>query len=474
MKRSKRIGILLCVLLAACAVTFALMGVEERKEQIKTSGEIIMEVASDSVQSLSWTYGENSFSFRRNNGSWLYEDDEDFPVDEEKIAALLDQFESFGVSFIIEDVEDLSVYGLDDPVCTIQFETEDQSTTMELGNFSEMDEERYVSIGDGNVYLAKVDPLDQFDAVLSDLIDHDESLSYDTVSQISFQGTDSYAIQYEENSTASYCADDVYFTQQDGTSLPLDTDRVESYLETLTTLSLTDYVTYHATEEELVSYGLDVPELTVTVDYTSTDDSGTDVSDSFVLSFSRNPEELAAAEEAEEKGETAEDITGYVRIGDSQIVYRVSAYTVESLMAYTYDDLRHREVLTADLADIDQLDITLDGADYTLTADESSEADARTWMYDGEQIDADELESALTELRASSTKSFTVDGTAGKEEICLTVYLNNENHPQVTIELYRYDGSQCLSKVDGETFALVPRADVVDLIEAVNAIILEQ
>lgn len=30
-----------------------------------------------------------------------------------------------------------------------------------------------------------------------------------------------------------------------------------------------------------------------------------------------------------------------------------------------------------------------------------------TWMYAGEQIDADKLESALTELRASSTESFT-------------------------------------------------------------------
>ena len=34
--------------------------------------------------------------------------------------------------------------------------------------------ERYVSIGDGNVYLVQNDPLDQFDAVLSDMIDHDD------------------------------------------------------------------------------------------------------------------------------------------------------------------------------------------------------------------------------------------------------------------------------------------------------------
>ena len=66
-----------------------------------------------------------------------------------------------------------------------------------------------------------------------------------------------------------------------------------------------------------------------------------------------------------------------------------------------------------------------------------------------------------------------MEGSAGKEEIRLTVYLENENHPKVEIELYRYDGSDCLAKVDGEILALISRSDVVELIEAVNAIVLK-
>lgn len=45
----------------------------------------------------------------------------------------------------------------------------------------------------------------------------------------------------------------------------------------------------------------------------------------------------------------------------------------------------------------------------------------------------------------------------------MTFYLDNENQPEVTIQLYRYDGSDCLAVVDGNSTALVKRANVVDM-----------
>ena len=46
-----------------------------------------------------------------------------------------------------------------------------------------------------------------------------------------------------------------------------DRSRVNSYLDTVSRLNPTDYVTYNATDEELRDCGLDKPELTVSVDY---------------------------------------------------------------------------------------------------------------------------------------------------------------------------------------------------------------
>lgn len=136
-------------------------------------------------------------------------------------------------------------------------------------------------------------------------------------------------------------------------------------------------------------------------------------------------------------------------------------------MACGYDDLRHPEVLPADFADISQMDISLEGKDYTITS--AGDSDERTYSYQEEELDIADLQSALEALTADS---FTSEAPTQKEEISLTVHLDLEGDPTVTIDLYRYDGSDCLAVVDGEPVCLVSRSAVVDLVEAVNAIVL--
>ena len=85
-------------------------------------------------------------------------------------------------------MEDYSQYGLDDPVCTIRLTAGEESWEILLGDYSTMDSQRYVSIGDGNVYLAVNDPLDEFDAALSDLILNDQVPDLDGATRIAFAG----------------------------------------------------------------------------------------------------------------------------------------------------------------------------------------------------------------------------------------------------------------------------------------------
>lgn len=302
MKRYKRILVLLAVLAVGCIATFALTQYEQEQENIRTSDAIILEIPNDTVTSLSWEYASGSaLAFDKIDGVWQYQDDNAFPVDEEKVTSILQKFESFGVTFIIEDVEDYAQYGLDDPEATLHLTTQENSYDIKLGNFSTMDQQRYVDIGDGNVYLVSKDPMDYIDEELSSMIDHDEIPSFETVVSIRFAGSESYTITRIEESTDTYApADDLYFVERDGKNVPLDTASVKTYLNTISTLSLSDYVTYNASEEELQTYGLDAPTLSVTVDYThtQTDENGdeTTVSDTCVLHISENPAERAEAD----------------------------------------------------------------------------------------------------------------------------------------------------------------------------------
>ena len=51
-----------------------------------------------------------------------------------------------------------------------------------------MDSECYVSIGDGNVYLVKEDPVDKFDAEISDMLARDEIPDLKQADQFVFTG----------------------------------------------------------------------------------------------------------------------------------------------------------------------------------------------------------------------------------------------------------------------------------------------
>lgn len=91
MKRAKRIYALLGVLAVASVTTVLVLNHQEQQEQIRNSGEVVLEVEPDSVQSLSWEYESETLAFHKEEG-WLYDDDTAFPVDEEKINELLEQF----------------------------------------------------------------------------------------------------------------------------------------------------------------------------------------------------------------------------------------------------------------------------------------------------------------------------------------------------------------------------------------------
>ena len=461
MSRSKKLYILLGVFVVACVATLAVTQIAERKEQIKNSGETILELPSESVQSLSWEYNGEVLSFLKGE-VWIYSEDENFPVSEDKINELLEQFQPLSAAFVIEGVEDYEQYGLDNPVCTIHLTTAEQSYEIKLGDFSKMDSQRYVSIWDGNVYLVQNDPLDQFDAVLSDMIAHDEMPDFDQVTSIQFSGAQDYAVSYEEDSSNTYCAEDVYFTRRGEKSLPLDTERVDSYLRKISNLNPTNYVTYNVTDEELATYGLDTPELTVTVEYTPKDEERAEV---FVLHISRDPEEIKKPSD-EDDGED-ETVTAYLRVDQSPIIYQISSDQYKDLMAASYDDLRHLEVFTADFADVRQIDISLEGDSYTLTSEEKGKE--RAWSCQEEELEIDDLKATLEALRADE---FTSEKPSQKEEIGLTIHLDNEHFPEVQIELYRYDGSRCLAVVNGESVSFVKRTDVVSLIEAIHSIVL--
>ncbi len=474
MKRYKKLGLLLAVLAFACTATFALSHYEQKKEEIQTSDAVVLSLPAGEVTALSWQEQNGSgLAFHKEGETWKYDEDAAFPVNQEKILNILSHFENFGVTFQISQVEDYDQYGLDAPQATIHLDTRDASYDFRLGDFSKMDQQRYVDLGDGNVYLVREDPLDIVEEDLSAMIQNDEIPQIQTITAIELSGSQEETIRYIPDSGLSYSEEDVYFTLD---SLPLDTQKVDTLQNTIQSLDLSSYASYNATPQELEDCGLDTPELTIQLTYTPEEDTQ---EQALLLQIGRDPQALQAAAQAEDGEEV--DIPAYIRIGDSQILYHLSDSAYQTLSASGYNDLRHKALFYADFSDVTQMDITLEGTTHTLLARQEEDGDA-TWHYPESPREADREEAADTPevdisvlrqaLYALDIETFTQEALTGKEELRMVLYLNNSAFPTTELTLYRLDGVNCQAELNGTPIGRLPRSQVVTLIESVQAIVL--
>lgn len=483
MKRKTRLIILCCVLAVAVGAAVGLSLYSEEAEQIAESGEVVFELPVDEVTALSWEYtdeeGETVSLAFTNNGGWSYDGDASFPVDGEALTELLDYFAAMPAAFVIEDVTDYGQYGLEEPLCTINITAGETEYEIALGDYSELDYQRYLSLGDGRAYLVNDDPMELYKITLDDLMLDDTIPAFVDVERVEFSGAENYVIERDENG-GSYRAGDVYYTENGEV---LDTDSVNDFVTYIAALGLEDYYTYDATEADLAETGLDEPELTVTIDYPESGEEDAEML-TFTISFSRSAtdkltdwdEVLAALEEESEDAEetaepTDEDAVAYLRVGESAIIYEIGYDTFKAIMACSYDDLRHTEIFPAEVEDVTALSVTLDGGTYefTTTPPEGAEAEdeGTQWYYEGEETGVTDIGTALAALSASR---FDGGGASGEEEISLRATLASGD--EIALRLYRADGESCYAEVDGEGIGYVPRSQAVDLIEAVNAVVL--
>ena len=459
MKRRNKLLALTGVLAAVCIAIGCVLGIEQKKEDIRAEEAVILSLSVEDIDAISWDTGGEGLSLHRDGESWFWDEDEAFPVSNDEMETLLGKFETISSAFIIENVDDPGQYGLDDPETTITVTVGDAVHTIALGDYSAMDQQRYIDIGDGKVYLAQEDPADYVSLAISDLIAHDDTPTFPTVESIVLSGSEDYTIVCDSE-TATMDETDNYFARRNGALQVLDADYVTDLLNTVSLLELSDYVSYTADEETLAACGLAEPALSITVNYLD----GEDVAQSFTLHIGLDAEATAAAAEAEEGEEVT--IAKYVRVGDSSIIYTLDDADYEELTACGYDQLRHRELFWGDFAAVTAMDVTLEGEKHTFTAD--GEGDDRVWYWNETEVDIADVQSALTALSADS---FT-DESGGKQEIAVTLYLDNTDFPQTEIVLYRHNGTLCVAEVDGEVVSLVSRSTVLQLVQAVQAITL--
>ena len=242
------------------------------------------------LSSLSWTKDGKSLSFTREGGTWYYKGDTDCPIRQYPLTTLADTLSHLKAERKLEGADSPESYGLDHP--SVRFDTvssDGSSRSILLG--SQVPGTGSESAGNARTparYYAAVEGDSRIYIIGSYLADTAGKGLYDFVETETLPHVSSADIREitisRDGQTSRFCkktADDSGNTAwyrnscEDEASRLDDNGALNNLADAISGLSFQSCVSYKASDEELGSFGLSAPQMTLSWTYESGDINGT-------------------------------------------------------------------------------------------------------------------------------------------------------------------------------------------------------
>lgn len=326
MKKKKWIMPAFCLLLLALLVAVYFLLKNQNKESEATENKedsvIVTNIDADHITEISFKIEEEIYTFEKQEEEWKLEGEGEFPLDSSQIDTLINNVSSLEASRKLENLVDLSEYGLEDPKNTISLTTSDEVvTTLNIGNKNSTTSNTYVNLGEKHTaYVVSTNFSSLLPETKMDLA-KGEDFPVVTASAIThlsvIQGEKEIILEKEEDSGAWK------LTDEQGQTSSADSDKISTLESGIAGLQFLKLVDYKMTNPG--KYGLDEPAMILHVKYTETvpEDS------------SEQEEESTVTEEKEfilKVGDVNEEGDYYVNLEGSSEVHIMSAESLESMM----------------------------------------------------------------------------------------------------------------------------------------------
>ena len=267
----------LAAALVVCGGAYAALRVWN-DQQAQVDDAVYVTQLSD-LTALSLTNGQGELSFTKAEDVWQYDGDDAFPADQEAVEDLAEQIGSLAAIRVIDDPEDLSAYGLDEPALQASVTAGDgTAVTLLLGDVS--DSYCYAKRTDSDtVYTVSTDLPENLESLeLLDLaaIPGFPDLGTDTISSLTWEsGGTTLTLTKTENGDSSADASSSSESAEEtepawdvnGTAIPSDNSAFTSLMAQLSSLAFDACYDYKGEADTLAACGLDTPVGVLTVTY---------------------------------------------------------------------------------------------------------------------------------------------------------------------------------------------------------------
>jgi hypothetical protein len=176
MQKQKKQFVVLIILLVVCVAAYVGLHFYNDKQDKKKAADseakkiTVTSIKADDIKSFSYQNQNQTLSFKKENGNWVFEGDTTIPIDQNAVSSMLSSVVSLEATDSIKDYQNLSDYGLDKPVNVVKITTADGTITLSFGSENKMLSGNYLlKDGDKNVYLVGTTAKTAFDKSVKDL-----------------------------------------------------------------------------------------------------------------------------------------------------------------------------------------------------------------------------------------------------------------------------------------------------------------
>ena len=272
-KKKKLIGLLtaLVVLILLTAAYFCLKNYNKEQEaesETEDTSVAVTSIEETDITGLTYILDKEKLEFKKENDSWHYAQDENFPVDQDKMKTLLDNFKDIKAVRDLGQLENLEDYGLKEPQNTVTVTSNNGvETVFYIGNENETTGDYYMYMNNPeHVYTVGSTFANAFNGKLYDLV-VDSSFpsitSNSIIKAVVDQQDNQLTLESSRDDSATWSVTDSKNEKKEA-----DGTKSNQLLSNVTSLNFTDYIDYNC--KDLEQYGLKDPSAVITLDYTIT------------------------------------------------------------------------------------------------------------------------------------------------------------------------------------------------------------
>ena len=500
--------VLAVVVLGVCCGAYAgvktYVAHQDQKESEEDSEEstTVFTASTDNIKSLDFMVDDTETTFEKDDDSWVKNDETDFPVNQTTLDSAASAIASVDSDRVLEDVDDLSEYGLDSPSNTIKIVTksdeedgDDITTTLYVGDENSSTSQYYVRKDDDEktVYLIDSSCVEPFTKSLNDyaqMEDFPAISNTDTITKISVDGDNSYELSKDEDTST-------WSVKGSEDEEKADSATVSSLVSSFGSMAYSSLADYKCDDKS--KYGLDKPYAIITVDYqeeVADDDTDKDTQDDTTASgeaadeTSENSDSASDNEDSSEEetkmvdkqltilvGNETDDSSRYVMVNDSNEVYTMSTDTLSALTDKSEEDFWDMTVSYVSLNSLGSLKVNYQGSDYkvnvsreTSTDDDGNDTETVTYKLNGSDLDETTFTTFYNKLinmtaQKRLTDKYEPDGNAE-----LTATFTEEDGDTQEVAYYSYDTNYYAAVVDNKVY-LVNKMNVKELFTAFESVV---